>query len=190
MTKLAKAVTGFIEQMGWEDEVDDNDEAGTSRLEARAMVMNQLCRIFVDGDDNAHTIAVFFYLPFRARKDKITETCVLLNGINVHTRYGHLEVDLEDGEIRMAHKVDFEHAEATGEAVRKMADSIAATLESWMPEIVEVAMTGRSARQVLAEEAEREAAREAAKTAGEDAVADDNNVPMPVPTRRGPATLH
>lgn len=190
MTKLAKAVTGFIEQMGWENEVDDNDEAGTSRLAARAMVVNQLCRIFVDTDDNAHTVAVFFYLPFRARNDKITETCVLLNEINGNTRYGHLEVDLEDGEIRMAHKVDFEHAEATGEAVRKMADSIAATLENWMPEIAEVAMTERGARQVLAEEAEREAARAQAKAGGEDDGADDNDVPRPVPARRGAATLH
>ena len=175
MTRLAKVVREFAALMGWDDEVLEDDEKGTSRLSKTAVVDGQPCRLYVDTNDEVDAIAVFFYAPFRVKPAKYAEACMLVNAINHMTRHGRLEIDPDDGEVRYASSANVEFCEPGAGFIRGMTDFGAALLEYWMWALSAVAMTERTARDILDEEASREE--------DDDATPDDDG-------ETGPVVLH
>lgn len=150
MSKLTLAVQQFLDLMNWEDEIRVDEDRRTSSMATCVTVDAQPCDLFVETDDGVDVIAVFLYAPFRVRPEKLVEACVLANEINVRSRIGHVEIVPEDGRIRYVHTVDFEDCEPTGTAVRNMVQAGFSLFRRRLGQLAEVAMTPRTAAEVLA----------------------------------------
>ena len=160
MTRLAKPLKEFIEEQDWKDEITEDEERGFAQLSTRIRIANQSCRLFIDTHDERDAIAVHCYLPFNALPDNVVQTCVLANAINRRHRYTRLEIDPDDGELRIVMWTNFADLEPTGRNVDIMVDFCLSIPREWMGTIAEVALAGKPAEQVIA-------AREAEEAPGE-----------------------
>lgn len=157
MSKLTQAVQQFLDQMNWEDEIRVDEVQSTSTMATRVAVDTQPCDLFVETDDRVDVISVFLYAPLRVRPEKLVDACVLANDINVCQRIGHVEVMSGDGRIRYVHSVDFEDCEPSGTAVGSMVHAGFALFRARLGQLAEVAMTPRTAAEILAADASAQA---------------------------------
>lgn len=161
MTRLAKTLEEFLEKQGWKDEITEDEERGFAQLGTRIRIENQPCRLFVDTHDELDSIAAYCYLPFNTLAANVVQTCALLNTINRRQRYTRIEVDPDDGELRVVMWADFTGLEPTGENVDVMVDLCLSVPRRWMGTIAEVALAGRTAEEaVAARDAEEESGEE------------------------------
>jgi len=150
MSKLTHAVQQFLDLMNWEDEIRVDEERGTSTMATGVTIDAQPCELYVETNESVDVIAVFLYAPFRVRPEKFVEACVLANEINVRSRIGHLEVLPQDGRVRYVQAVDFEDCEPSGTAVQNMVQAGIASFRRRLGQLAEVAMTPRTAAEILA----------------------------------------
>lgn len=150
MSKLTHAVQQFLDLMNWEDEIRVDEERGTSTMATGVTIDAQPCELYVETKESVDVIAVFLYAPFRVRPEKFAEACVLANEINVHNRIGHIEIVPEDGRIRYVHEMDFEDCEPSGKALQNVAQAGFALFRRRLGQLAEVAMTPRTAAEILA----------------------------------------
>ena len=162
MTRLGSVVKQCLDEMGWTDEVRDDEDAGESRMSTPLEVAGQSCRLYVDTDEGNDSISVFLYPPFRVCEDNHVQACVLVNAINYRTRVAHLEISPGDGAIRALVAIDVEGSEPCGLCVNVMLRAVNAILKRWMWALAAVAIAGRAAQDVL-DEYERRSAEEQAQ---------------------------
>ncbi len=165
MTRLAAIVQEALDYFEWTDDIADDEDAGSSRVETGAMVAGQPCEIFIDTDEQLDAISVYVYLPFRVKAEHYTQACVLINTINAKARHGHLEILQDSGRIRLVVSADIEGASPTGIFVVRMVQLADAILSHWMWALAAVAVSGQTADELLAEEARREGGDETVEAA-------------------------
>ena len=156
MTRLGTIVQEALDQLEWHGELTADEAAGTTRFSSVIHIQDQPCELFIDTHEESDFVGVFYYPPFRVKTDRYTETCLLINAINTRTRLGHLEILRNNGRLRMVVNADVEGASPTGVFVRQMMRLGADTLSNWMGELAAVALSNRSADDVLAELEQRE----------------------------------
>jgi len=155
MTRLGAIVQQALDQMEWQDELSLDEEKGTSQVQTKIQIDAQPCELYIDTHEATDSIAVFFYLPFRVKADAQAEACQLINAVNTRTRHGHLEMLRDSGRLRLVVSADVEGAAPTGAFVVQMIQLGVNTLGTWMGELAAVALSNRTAEELLAE-ADRE----------------------------------
>ncbi len=155
MTRLGAIVQQALDHLEWQDEISDDETAGTSQVQTEVQIDGQPCALYIDTHEATDSIAVFFYLPFRVRADAYAEACQFINAINGRTRHGHLEVLRDSGRMRMVVSADVEGAAPTGAFVVQMFRLGVNTLATWMGSLAAVAVCNRTAEALLVE-ADRE----------------------------------
>jgi hypothetical protein len=183
MTRLAAIVQEALDYFEWTDEIEDDEEAGKSRVTTGAMVEGQPCDIYIDTHEQLDAISIFFYLPFRVTAKNYPQACMLINAINVKARHGHLEILQDGGRIRLVASADIEGATPTGIFVVRMVQLADATLSDWMWALAAVAVSGQTADALLAEAARREGGDETV----EETAAEETARPIPQAAAK---TLH
>ena len=156
MTRLAAIVQEALDDLEWTDDIEDDEEAGKSRVTTGAMVAGQPCDIYIDTHEQHDAISIYIYLPFRVAAENYPQACMLINAINVDARHGHLEILRDGGRIRLVASADVEGAAPTGIFVVRMIQSADAILSHWMWALAAVAVSGQTADELLAEAARRE----------------------------------
>lgn len=156
MTRLAAIVQEALDDLEWTDEIEDDEEAGKSRVTTGAMVAGQPCDIYIDTHEQHDAISIYIYLPFRVAAENYPQACMLINAINVDARHGHLEILRDGGRIRLVASADVEGAAPTGIFVVRMIQSADAILSHWMWALAAVAVSGQTADALLAEAARRD----------------------------------
>ena len=156
MTRLAAIVQEALDDLEWTDEIEDDEEAGKSRVTTGAMVAGQPCNIFIDTHEQLDAISLYIYLPFCVTAENYPQACMLINSINVQARHGHLEILRDGGRIRLVASADVEGAAPTGIFVVRMVQLADAILSHWMWALAAVAVSGQTADALLAEAARRE----------------------------------
>lgn len=165
MTRLGAIVQQALDQMEWQDELSFDEEKGTSQVRTEVQIDAQPCELYIDTHEATDSIAVFFYLPFRVKADAQAEACQFINAVNTRTRHGHLEMLRDSGRIRMVVSADVEGAAPSGQFVRGMIHLAVDTLSSWMGALAAVAVSNRTAEELLAA-AERDQAQDGAEATG------------------------
>jgi hypothetical protein len=150
MTKLGHLLQEFLDLAQWSGDIATHEDTGSSHLDTGATIDDQPCRIHVIASDTVDSIVVLVCPPFRVRTAKYAEACKLVNAINYRTALGRLEIDPQDGEIRYQHSSDVEFCQPTPEFIRSMIRFASGHLTHWMPALAEVAMTARTAEEILA----------------------------------------
>ena len=150
MTRLGAIVQQALEQLEWQDEISLDEEQGTSQVRTEVQIDGQLCELFIDTHEATDSIAVFFYLPFRVKAGAYAEACQFINAVNSRTRHGHLEILRDSGRLRMVVSADVEGAAPTGAFVVQMIHLGVNTLATWMGDLAAVALSNRSAEELLA----------------------------------------
>lgn len=156
MTRLAAIVQEALDYFEWTDDIEDDEEAGKSRVTTGAMVAGQPCDIYIDTHEQHDAISLYIYLPFRVAAENYPQACMLINAINVDARHGHLEILRDGGRIRLVASADVEGAAPTGIFVVRMVQLADAILTHWMWALAAVAVSGQTADELLAEAARRE----------------------------------
>ncbi len=166
MTRLARIVQEALDELEWTADIDDDEAAGASHVATNAIIDGQLCDIFIDTDEGADALSVFIYLPFRVKPAYYAEACQLVNAINVDVRHAHLEILRDSGRVRLVVSANVEGASPTGLFLVRMLQCGDHVLCHWLGALAAVAVTGRPAAAVLADEASKagEEAPEEAET--------------------------
>ena len=149
MTRLGNAVQQFLDLRDWTDEIEDNEDKGSSRLKTGLVVDGQSCRLFIDTFEQTDSISLYLYPPFRMKLSNYAEACMLVNAINYGLRVARFEIDPSDGELRLVVAVDLHGAEVGGAFVDGMLGAASWTLDRWMVALAAVGVTGRKAVEVL-----------------------------------------
>ncbi len=183
MTRLAAIVQEALDYFEWTDEIDDDEEAGKSRVTTGAMVAGQPCDIYIDTYEQLDAISLYVYLPFRVAAENYPQACMLINAINVDARHGHLEILRDGGRIRLVASADVEGATPTGIFVVRMVQLADAILAHWMWALAAVAVCGQTADALLTEAASRQGGDESVEATA----AEESARPIPRPTAK---TLH
>jgi len=151
MTRLTTLVQEALDQLEWQSELTPDEAAGSNRFTSVILIQDQPCELFIDTHEESDFVGVFYYPPFRVKADRYTEACLLINAINTRTRQGHLEILRNNGRLRMVISADVEGATPAGVFVAQMMRFGADTLSAWMGELAAVAMSNRSADEVMAD---------------------------------------
>ena len=149
MTRLGEVVKQFLAQMEWDDELEDDESVGKSRLATGVRIAGQPCRLYIDTNEQTDSISVTLYPPFRVGEGQYAEGCMLINAINYQTRHGRLEIDPSDGELRVVVSADVEGAEPTAQFISVMLNAAEWMVRHWLPELAAVSLCGRKAAEVL-----------------------------------------
>jgi len=184
MTRLAAIVQEALDYFEWTDDIADDEDAGSSRVETGAMVAGQPCEIYIDTNEQLDAISVYVYPPFRVRDEYYTQACVLINTINAKARHGHLEILQDSGRMRLVVSADVEGASPTGIFVVRMLQLADAILSHWMWALAAVAVGGQTADELLAAAARREGEDETVEAAAAEESA------RPAIPQAAPKTLH
>ena len=158
MTRLAPLVKEALEILGWDDDIEDDEDAGKCVVNAQMTVKHQPCNVVIETHEASDTVCVLISPPFRVDEANRAEAYVLINAINRFNRIGRMEMDPEDGELRCVTGADVEGASPTGQFVVALLKANSGLLRHWMWALASVALTGRSAQSILEEDDRRSAA--------------------------------
>lgn len=159
MSKLGTVLQEFLDLNEWNDEIEDDEASGKARLNTRLTVAGQSCRLYIDAFDDGQTapsLSLFIYTPFRVNLENYSEACMVVNAINYQSRFVRFEINPSGGDLRAVASTDLRGAQVSGQHVDAMLDAAVWCTDHWMPTLAAVAISGRSAADVLKEHDESE----------------------------------
>ena len=140
----------FLLLRGWSDELKIDPVDRTISLVTGVSIGNQSGRLFVEIDEAADCVDVFFYYDMRCKELNIDQMCRLINMLHLQWSFGRFEV-LPDGRIRWRHRVDFEGSTPTGRSVEAIVQPGWVAIAKFLDPIAAVALTRQSADEALAD---------------------------------------
>ena len=149
--KLPHVLQDFIDRNKWEDEIEIDDDSRSSRVSTRMTIKNQEYRLFIETDDEKAYIKVFMYTPFNIPEKKITDAKLLVNEINNWLDVGRLSVVEADGPFQYKGVVDVENSEPHHALITNILAAASGTFTVWGEALGAVALTKKTAAEVLDE---------------------------------------
>jgi hypothetical protein len=71
-------------------------------------IQNQAFKIFLELDDASNFVGIFVYAPISVPDTKRDAVCELMMRLNWRLRFGSLQLDHQDGQMRYFHGIDVE----------------------------------------------------------------------------------
>jgi len=149
--KYRSILEDFLAAREWSDELSIDSEKRSVRLETGITLGDQTGhRLIIEASDASDCIDVYIIYGLKCRRAKLDEMSILLNEIHRRWLFGHFTC-FEDGTIQWSHRMDFEGSSATGASIEVALRSGWHVTERFLDAIVAVAMTGKSAKDAIAE---------------------------------------
>lgn len=141
----------FLELREWTDEykVDDEEQSVFLKTEIK-ITEGHSGNLIIEASDKTDCYDVFIYLGIACKENKLDELAVLFNLLHRRWSFGRF-MFFESGNIRWAHRVDFEGSTPTGTSLNRIVAPGWAALEEFADVIASVALTKQSALDALQE---------------------------------------
>ncbi|MEY3880627.1 MAG: hypothetical protein RIQ94_1423 [Pseudomonadota bacterium] len=146
--RLASKVQEWIDNREWEDRVEVDEENQRSRINFSYGINEQSFDLWFETDENKEQLELYLYFPFKVKKDKLNDFVLLLNFIHSRSYIGGFCV-LANRRIQYRHFVDVENAEPSIETINNMVGAGSDIITSWFEELVLVALTGKTTKEVI-----------------------------------------
>ena len=149
--KYQSILEQFLAGREWHDELDVDAEEKTFSLVTGINLEGQNAKLIVQAGEDVEMVDVVIIYGFACKQNKLQEMAILLNAIHLRCMYGRFLVDVEDGEIRWHHRVDFQGSEPTGQSVEQIVGPGWNFAEIFASTIAAVALTKQTAADAIAE---------------------------------------
>jgi hypothetical protein len=160
----------FLEQRGWTDELEADEEGVAFTLKTGIDIGDQTGKLIVEASDQTELVGVYIYYNIRCKETKLEQMALLLNRIHAREHYGRFQC-FDDGFVRWMHLVDFEGSTPSWRSVQQIVGPGWQLASKWLDAIAAVALTRQTATEALEEHDALEQARERAEEA--EAAAED-----------------
>lgn len=159
----AQIFTSFLIETNRGDEIINDENDGCLELLTTLMITNQLCTLFIKGDENSHQFLMMLSLPFHVNIEKFSDACKLFNFINSRFTFpGRIEVD-ENNKICYKEIIDTENIQPSTDILNGMIDNGTRFITDFLEAVAAVALTAKSYDLIRHEYNKRAAQRDAAK---------------------------
>lgn len=141
----------FLAGREWQDELEVDAEEKTITLVTGINMEEQRARLIVRAGEDVELVDVHIIYGFSCKENKHPEMAMLLNAIHLRYMYGRFVLDVEDGEVRWHHRVDFQGSEPTGQSIDQIVGPGWNIAETFASTIAAVALTKQTAADAIAE---------------------------------------
>ena len=169
-TRFREVLEEFLEQRGWTDELEADEEGVAFTLKTGIDIDDQTGTLIVEASDRTELVGVYIYYNIRCKDTKLDQMALLLNRIHAREHYGRFQF-FDDGFVRWMHLVDFEGSTPSWRSVQQIVGPGWQLASKWLDAIAAVALTRQTATEALEEHDALEQARERAEEA--EAAAED-----------------
>ncbi|MCF8208870.1 MAG: YbjN domain-containing protein [Rhodoferax sp.] len=99
-------------------------------------------RVFFEVHESLDTVVLYFYAPFKVPADKRAVVTDALGRANFAVVYGHIDLNMADGELRFCAGYDLEDGQLSGKMLDNLLQSARKTMDKYLPAISEVIYAG------------------------------------------------
>ena len=172
--RLAKLIEEFVAEQDWgNDEVERDEEAGTSRLRTNLAISNQSFRLFIESDEAREMLFLYLYPPFSVIEGKSVDACLLFNYLNDQFNYRGRLIVSDTGTICYKDIIDVEKIEPNTAMIDNMLCSGQNLFVYHIEAIAAIALTKKTYEAIRAEYDKEDATKEAMKRRKETEGSDD-----------------
>ena len=93
MSKIGRAIVGYLERQGWDVEQDGDEEVFTFAWQGTGNVYHTIISVAPFGEPAMYAIMIRSMLPVEATKTQVPKLLDLMNRINVAFPYGNFVMD-------------------------------------------------------------------------------------------------
>jgi|GEM_PF-1535502 len=166
---LSAVVQAFMDQKGWEDEIEITEDRTHSTVETTIGINDQAHNLFIEVEEPAQRVHVYLYSPYKLPPRRVDAMVKILNRINNQLQLGRLTCN--DGDdaspIQFMCGIDVEGGTLAAAQVDMMYGYGANAFQTWGELLAAVALTKRPAEELWSEcLAEQEAAASAEEEEG------------------------
>jgi len=149
--KLTRAVQGFLDELGWEDEIELNPIEKTSCLDAKLGNEDVNCTLKIEVSEEKCWISVYLSNEITVTESRYTEACELVNGINAMLLIGSLCATVRRPFL-YRQTIDLEGSEGSPTIVKNMVDVGFTVMRDWQAAMARVIFAKTTAKQIFAED--------------------------------------
>ena len=149
--KLTRAVQGFLDGLGWEDEIEINPIEKTSRLDAKLGSDEVNCTLKIEVDEENSWISVYLSNEITVTESRYAEACELVNGINAMLLIGCVSATVRRPFL-YRQTIDLEGSEGSPTIVKNMVDVGFTVMRDWQAAMGRVIFAKTTAKQIFAED--------------------------------------
>lgn len=118
-SRMLEVVRQYISDQEWNVEEREREDGGTNFM-MNFRMKHGTQRVFMDVFGDGDRFAVFAYAPVNIPEESRTSVAVYTTLLNHSILIGKLEMDMDDGELRMAAAVDVEGSQLSTEMISSM----------------------------------------------------------------------
>ena len=150
---LSATIQAWMDEQGWEDEIQINEERSSSQVAATVNIEGQPHRLFLEADEKAEQLSVYFYSAFNVPPGRMDAMVRILNRINWGLRVGRAAcLDNGDaGSVQFRALIDVEGGALASKQVNTMVDCGISFFDIHGGLLAAVAMTKRPIDELWAE---------------------------------------
>jgi hypothetical protein len=112
-------------------------------------IQNQAFKVFLELDEASDFVGIFAYAPISVPATKCEAVCELMMRLNWRLRFGCLQMDYQDGQMRYFHGIDVEDGQLSATMLDNMLGAAGNTFDEAFSLIMRAIYSQESPQQVL-----------------------------------------